>query len=123
MKATGGWNLAVGDEIGRVFLLKPESVTYRAALVTLGNLYRFESRAWDEKPTAVCAWCGCRFEGESKAVDAIMCISRGSGLLSSDSPCTAMPVEAWDEPRMCASCQSWLISRRMESNGMRSTQR
>jgi hypothetical protein len=84
MKGNGGWNLAVGDEIGRVFLLRPERVTYGAALVTLVYLYRFGSRGWDEKPTAVCPWCGCRFEGDAKAIDAILSTRRESGLLPSD---------------------------------------
>jgi WD40 repeat protein len=92
--------IAAGDNLGRVYLLHLLDIDLGVQIVTLVRLYRFDSGQWDAQPTAKCEWCGQRFAPVPVVLDAIASIARTANLSPDQSPCLALPAEAWDEPRL-----------------------
>jgi WD40 repeat protein len=125
-----GYYIGAGDEIGRMYLLRLVNLDLEPPLVTRAHIYQPERRDWDEQPTAKCEWCGKRFTPPPIVISSIHSISQNANLSSdqscsrgvspksdgrsktsihespSISPCTALPPEAWDDPRLLSECPS-----------------
>ena len=52
--------------------------------------------------TALCEYCGRRFEPEIRVLDAIRSIT--AHLTPDQSPCLVLPPEAWDDSRLLSAC-------------------
>lgn len=59
---------------------------------------------WDDALTTDCQWCGRRFQPDAGVLEAIGGITRSAGLSADQSPCLALPDDAWEEKRLLARC-------------------
>jgi len=58
----------------------------------------------DAQLTALCPWCGRRFEPNAAILDAMDAISRNAALSPDRSPCVELPREAWDDSALVSEC-------------------
>jgi hypothetical protein len=58
----------------------------------------------DGQPGADCPWCGRRLTVPASFLDLLTGIHRAAGLRPGQSPCLALPQEAWNEPRLRGAC-------------------
>jgi hypothetical protein len=74
--------------------------------ITAIRLWLFVTRGrddhWDDRLTALCEHCGQRCEPEPSVLDTIRSIT--AHLPPDQSPCLALPREAWNEPRLLSAC-------------------
>jgi WD40 repeat protein len=87
--------LCAGSSGGHVYRLEIMGVEVGPAITTLASLYDFERHAFENHPTGQCSWCGRRIA----ATDAVL-----AAIDRSDSPCDALPDEAWTNPALRSEC-------------------
>jgi WD40 repeat protein len=63
-----------------------------------------EKGHWDKNISALCYWCGLRFQVEAEMLDVIEAVNRDNHISPNDSPCLKLPDEAWDEPKLLSEC-------------------
>ncbi len=93
--STSGQIIA-GDKGGTIYFLTLKNINFSPPFTTPEKLYR------DKEISALCKWCGTRFNPKDKIIDAIRSIN--SHLSPDQSPCTSLPQEAWDEPILNSEC-------------------
>jgi hypothetical protein len=105
-KLTIGGQLGLGTADGHVVFLTLHGFTFGPPIVTAVRLWlssaRHEDCRWDDYLTALCEHCGQRFAPTPSVLDAACGIT--AHLTPDQSPCLALPPEAWDEPRLLSAC-------------------
>ena len=110
----GGGLIAMGDDLGHVYLLRLKVIKSEPTLVTPVRLYRFENDTWDDKFTVICEYCGQHFILPEKILSTIEEIKRNARLNQLNinrSPILYLPDEAWEDQRLiseCSQCQGLL---------------
>lgn len=99
-----GRGLAVGGDVGDVYLLRLEVRGSSPLWATAVRLYQHSLHEWDREITAMCHWCGSRFVPSANALDTIEGITHAAALREDQSPCLELPDEAWQEPSLVSEC-------------------
>jgi len=69
--AGSGEFFAAGDCLGSVHLMRRMGVALGSGVVTAGYLFRADRGEFEAEPSAVCVWCGSRFEVPGPVLGAI----------------------------------------------------
>jgi WD40 repeat protein len=115
-----GRHIGVGTESGWAYVLRLQTHLPTVPVVTASYLYRFSRRRRDKRPSYQCAWCGLRLRLPSRIARAIRELNSDTdsqnrerqGLLDrlvyrrsrAKVSFAALPVEAWDNPRLLSEC-------------------
>jgi WD40 repeat protein len=75
----GGELLAAADQAGRVFILRLKSRHLDRPVVTIGQIYDFHRKDWQDEHTFLCGWCNFRNTAPPAVVSAIEEIERHKG--------------------------------------------
>jgi len=96
--------IACGDALGTVYILRVMSGGMGAPVVTAAYSYGFTERKWDDRPTALCGWCGKRFVTSPEILETIRNIMNVRYPQAAESPTLLLPDEAWDDPGLDSKC-------------------
>lgn len=100
-----GGQLGLGIVSGQVVFVTLHGWHFGPPILTAIRLFpgaHRKNRCWGNFITAPCEHCGQRFTPAPGVLDAIRDIT--ARLTPDQSPCLALPSEAWDEPRLLSTC-------------------
>lgn len=103
MRGTG-FDITAADKHGMLYFARCIGLDESPPIVTAVYLYGFDNQTWGGEPTACCTRCGQRFIPEPHVIDALRNIDKAWSLTPGESPCIALPAEAWEEPRLLSDC-------------------
>ncbi len=124
---TAQGHVVCGTKLGEMHFLRLEGVQLGAPAVTAARAFSYLTgdlkarrkdpvqvnypkgkrlAGADEKETGVdCPWCGARFATPRTVAEAISSFVASSASSFSTSACLTLPDNAWDDPRLSASCR------------------
>lgn len=103
-----GNKIACGNSKGNIYFLKLEGFTPALPLVTGVRLWVSDaariSRTLSPTMTAACPYCGVRSSVPAPILNAIADINKKHYIGPNDSPCSKLPSETWNDPRLVSEC-------------------
>jgi len=104
--AARGWLLVVGDQHGSLYFLDIFHQHRALPRITPVRLWSFgqdgAAGAWDESITALCEFCGKRFDVSRDVLETLSALT--APLPPDNAPSLSLPAAALDEPRLLSEC-------------------
>jgi WD40 repeat protein len=100
----GGGFLAAGTDSGAMRILQLVGLDPGIPIVTLVHLFSWDSNTYECEPKARCERCSRRFTPTQTLIDSIDDIVQTSQITPEQSPCAELPLEAWEDSRLAATC-------------------
>jgi hypothetical protein len=102
--------LLFGTSDWRTIQMEARNLLQAEPVVTARRLWLFgdvgDDGHWDDKIQTECPWCSGLFPVEQAMIEVITSISLNAGLSPGQSPCQALPEEAWSESCLISTCPS-----------------
>jgi WD40 repeat protein len=97
--------IAVADQ-GAISLFRVRNLSFDPPSVTATFLYAFKKHQFDSHATAVCEWCGARFQVPQPIADEIVKLEAEACFTPEDAPILSLPPHSWSVPRLVNDCFS-----------------